>query len=94
MFAFVRTIRVPEAGSGGELRKRRGFLSAVLAGVLGFLVAFVESVFAFVRAIRVTMACAVGQGAHRRGLLTAIFTIVVAHDFVGFIRTQFRIIES
>jgi hypothetical protein len=52
-------------------------LSAIFAGVLGFLVAFVEGVFAFVRAIRVTNACAVGQGAHRRGLLTAIFTIVV-----------------
>ena len=94
MFALVRSIRVPEAGSGGELGKRRGFLPAVFAGVLGFLIAFVESVFAFVRPIRMTKACAAGQGAHSGGLLTAIFTVIVAHDFVGYIRTHVRIIES
>ena len=56
VLSLVRAIGMAVAGGGGEAGDARAFGAAVLAGVAGFIAAFVEDVLSFVRAIGMALA--------------------------------------
>lgn len=75
--AFVGTERMPEAEAGGQICQAGVAGAAMLALVLGLLVALIQGVFAFVRARRVAETKASRQVGDAGGFGSAILAVVV-----------------
>ena len=80
MLAFGWTVRVALAKACGQAVKGGSLGAAVFAGVLRFLVTFVEGVLTTTRTIWMTLTIASGQVLDRDGFCSAVFAIDVRHD--------------
>lgn len=79
MLAFVGAIRVLLASSGGQGGQGRCISTAILTGVSGLLVTFVERVFSLVWSVGVTLAGTTGKGTDGGSGVAAVFAIIVGH---------------
>jgi hypothetical protein len=93
VFPLVRAERMAEAGTGRHRAYRRELLSAVLAGVPGFLAPLVEDVFTFVRPCRMPEAGTGGQRAHAGEALAAVGAIELWHNLMFLILWQIYTLE-
>jgi hypothetical protein len=82
--AFVGTVGMALTGARSQGKQVQEFPTTVLAGVSGFLTAFVESMLALVRSGGVSLAWAAGEGADGGGLAATVFAVEVSHDGVWF----------
>lgn len=79
MTALITSFWMIRTGATYHLHNRGECVTAVFAGVLGFLCAFIEFVAASVAAVGMAGAGTADELAHVREAVTAVFTIVVCH---------------